>query len=59
LSEAFNPNVSDSSHPLNGLSLMSIQSNEEIEVGSGDITIMRKNYDEYIDLKNWRVADDR
>jgi uncharacterized membrane protein len=59
LSEAFNPNVSDSSHPLNGLSLMSIQSSEEIEVGSGDITIMRKNYDEYIDLKNWRVADER
>lgn len=59
LSEAFNPNVSDSSHPLNGLSLLSIQSSEEIEVGSGDVTIMRKNYDEYIDLKNWRVADDR
>jgi uncharacterized membrane protein len=59
LSEAFNPNVSDSSHPLNGLSLVSIQSSEEIEVGLGDVTIMRKNYDEYIDLKNWRVADER
>lgn len=59
LSEAFNPNL-EYPHPLNGLtSLESIQSSEEIEVGSGDVTIMRKNYDEYIDLKNWRVADER
>ena len=59
LSEAFNPDLSDASHPLNGISITSIQSSEEIEVGSGDVNIMRKNYDEYINLKNWRITDER
>ncbi len=53
LSSAFNRDTLNS--PL-GIELNQMEVIEEILVAPGDIGEMRKHYEEYIHIKNWRIA---